>query len=311
MGAASTTTAATVTDPRRTRRRRWLVAGGLVVLVLATLFLVWRLTGGGDLQRLSRAPDATVAAGTARTAVSGTVEGIALVGPFALTVAEGELDLLRQQAHLRRDVPAVSGVPLLGRLLPEPVEILHDGRDSYLRLPLGGQRAWVRLGTSDDPLSGPDSPAPGLTNPAAALGLLRALEGMPQALGEERVRDQPSTRFRVVVDLERAAAALSGRAEDLARGLSRLRGRNDLPLEVWLDDSDRVTRLRYVFEPQLGGRSDITVTTDLELWDFGVTVDIRAPAEDELVALPGDLVRDLDPLAVLREFLNRGSGGRE
>lgn len=287
----------------RARRRRWLLAGGLALVVLLAALAAWRLAGGGDLQRLAGAPDATVAARTAQVAIVATVEGVPVVSPFTLSVADGAVDLGAHRARLRREIPGASAVPLLDRLLPEPVEILHDGGDSYLRLPVGGDRPWIRLDEQDDAGAGPGFGTPSLTNPAAALGLLRALEGMPEVVGEETVRDQPSTRFRVHVDLDRAADALSGRAEDVARGLRRLRGRNDLPLDVWLDADDRVTRLRYAVEPEVPGLSRITVVTDLELYDFGSAVDIEPPDPEEIGTVPAERIRDLDAFAWLRALL--------
>lgn len=296
-----------VADPvaGRVPRRRWLVAGGAGVVVLLALVAAWRLTGGGDLQRLAGAPDATVAARTAQVAIVATVEGVPVVSPFTLSVADGAVDFEAHRARLRRDIPGASAVPLLDRVLPAPVEIVHDGGDSYLRLPTGGDRPWIRLDEQDDAGAGPDIGTPSLTNPAAALGLLRALEGMPEVLGEETVRDQPSTHFRVHVDLDRAADALSGRAEDVARGLRRLRGRNDLPLDVWLDADDRVTRLRYAVEPEIPGLSRITVVTDLELSDFGTAVEIEPPAPDEIGRVPAERLRDLDAFTWLRALLDR------
>lgn len=303
MDQTSTTPAAPAPTGARRTRRRWLVAGGAVLVVLVAVVVVWRLAGGGDLQRIAGAADATLAAESAGVAVVVTVEGVPILGPFTLTVAEGELDLAEQQAHLRREVPNVSGIPLINRLLPEAVEILHDGTQAYVRLPVGGDPAWVRLGEAVEGSDGPAVAAPGLTNPAAALALLRVLDGVPEVLGEEVVRGQDSTSFRVVVDLDRAADLLSGRAEDVARGLRRLRGRNNLPMVVWLDDDDRVTRLRYAVEPDLGGQS-VTMVTDLELFDFGTPVDIRAPSPDELVTLPTEQLQALDPFAWLQRLLD-------
>lgn len=289
------------------RRRRLVAAGVAAVAILAILAVVaWRLVGGPDLQRLAGAADATIEAGTARVAVVGTVEGVPLLGPFTLTVAEGEVDLARQRALLRREVPGVSGVPGLRRLLPEPVELLHDGSATYLRLPVDGERAWVRVtDPPDDPTADPGTVAPGLTNPVAALGLLRALDGLPETLGREDVRGQPSTHLRVTVDLDEAAQALSGRAEDVARALRRMRGRADLPMEVWLDGDDRVTRLRWAVDTSLAGISRISLLTDLELHDFGVAVDIRPPDAGDVVDASPERLRELNPLDRLRAFLDR------
>lgn len=282
--------------------RRWLLAGGVITLVAVVVLAGWRLVGGGDLERVARAPDATTRAGTARVAVDVTVEGVPVVGPFTLVVAEGEVDFTEQEARLRREVPGAAAIPLLDEL-SEPMELLHDGGVSYLRLPLRGEQAWMVVGEPGDPAGGGQL-TPGLSNPAAALALLRVLEGMPEPLGEELVRGQPSTRFRVQVDLRRAADALSGRAAAVAQGLRRLRGRDDLPIDVWIDEADRVTRLRYAVEPEVAG-TRITVVSDLELWDFGTPVDITAPTPAELVPAPADVLRRVDPLGLLRALLGR------
>ncbi|HVM15805.1 MAG TPA: hypothetical protein VM287_15935 [Egibacteraceae bacterium] len=301
----ATITAEPASDPRNSRRV-WAIAGAVILGLLLVAFIVWRLVGGGDLQRLAGAPDATIAAGTARVAVVATVEDVPIVERFTLTVAEGEAELAEQRAHLRREMPGLGNIPLLNRLLPEAVELLHDGRDTYVRLPVDGQRSWVRLSEAEnDAAAGPGTTAPGLTNPVAALALLHVLDGMPEVRGQETVRGQPSTRFRVLVDLDRAVDALSGRARDVAVALRQLRGSNRLPMDVWLDADDRVTRLRYMVRPELRGVGPITVTSDLELYDFGTDVDIRTPSPAEIVQVPADRLRGLDLLDWLRDLLDR------
>lgn len=303
MGQPSTITAES-TDGRRRRGRGWAIVGAVVAVVLLVAFVVWRLVGGGDLQRLAGAPDATIAAGTARVAVVATVEDVPIVDQFTLTVAEGEADLAEQRAHLRREMGGLGSIPLVNRLLPEAVEMIHDGRDTYLRLPVDGERSWVRLSDADnDAAAGPGATAPGLTNPAAALALLHVLDGMPEVRGEETVRGQPSTRFRVLIDLDRAIEGLSGRAQDVARALRQLRGSNRLPMDVWLDDDDRVTRLRYAVRPELPTIGPLTITSDLELYDFGTPVDIQTPAPGEIVDVPAAQLRELDLLGRLRNLL--------
>lgn len=289
----------------RGRGRRWaLVAGAVALVLLVAALVAWRVLGGPHLQRLAEAPEATLAAGSSRVAIAVEVEGVPLLGPFTLAVAEGELDLKDQRARLERALPGVSAVPLLDRLLPEPVELVHDGAAAYLRLPIEGEHAWVRLAGTDS-TEGPGATGPGLSNPAAALGLLRALEGLPEEAGHETVRGQPSTRYRVVVDLDEASDVLSGRAADAAEALRRLRGRSELPLGVWLDDDGRVTRLRYAVEPELPSVPRVTLTTDVELFDFGLPVDIRPPDPADVVEVDFTDLPVLDPLAWLRELRTR------
>ena len=53
----------------------------------------------------------------------------------------------------------------------------------------------------------------------------------------------------------------------------------DTPVDVWIDDQDRVVKLRGSV-PQNG---EIT----FEVTAFGVPVDVQAPPADQVVQLPG------------------------
>ena len=98
-------------------------------------------------------------------------------------------------------------------------------------------------------------------------------------IGPEAVRGVPATRYRLTVDLARADAALLAGVSVPSgpyRSLSRL------PAEVWLDAAGLARRVSVCSEPTAA--ADAQVWSIVELWDFGVAVDITPPCPDEVLA---------------------------
>lgn len=100
-------------------------------------------------------------------------------------------------------------------------------------------------------------------------------------IGPKAVRGVPATRCRLTVDLARADAALPAGVSvpsGLYRSLSRL------PAEVWLDAAGLARRISVNSEPTAA--ADARVWSIVELWDFGVPIDITSPDPDEVLARP-------------------------
>jgi hypothetical protein len=294
-------TAPVDTAPASRRVPRWAWA------VLALAVAVGLVAAGVALRevtpalRLSRAPDATIAAGTAGVAVTTQVAGLPIVRDFTLDVGRGDVDFAAQQARVVREIPGVAALPFVGAVV-EPVEVRFDAGDVYVRLPVAGERRWVRVRQGEGPVE--LRTGGGLGNPAAVLGLLQILDGGPEEVGEEPVREVTTSRFRIVVDLDEAIARLGDGAAEVARGIRLVHGEARLPMEVWLDDRDRVRRLRYATSVDLAGFAEVQLTTDLELFAFGGPVDTAPPDAEQLVTVPDVRLRELDPLGRLRDLLD-------
>jgi hypothetical protein len=99
-----------------------------------------------------------------------------------------------------------------------------------------------------------------LFDPSRALGYLRSVSDDVRSEGSDHVRGDKATHYRATVDLGRA-----GGPEGYL-----------LHLEVWVDESGRVRRLRY---PLLG---EPETTIVWELYDFGVAVNLTAPPPDKV-----------------------------
>lgn len=295
------------------RRRTWLLVLGAVVIAAVAVALVLLVRESPGAQ-LGRAVDRTLDEGTARTEISGSIDDVPLVGSVELSVAEGDLDLAAQRAHLRRDVPILSqlGLPALGEM--GPVEVLFADGGAWVRVPFDTDR-WVQVRTPGDPdEAAPEAEvAPGLGNPLAVFTLLRAVEASPDDVAVDEITAEDDadggTRFSVLVDLDAVEEVAGEDGEGMVAAARRVAVDDQLPITVWVDPDGRIERLRLDGRLDLAGLTEVDAATTVTLHDFGADLAIERPAEDEVVSrdeLP-DLdidLGDLDPLGALQEWLD-------
>lgn len=112
-------------------------------------------------------------------------------------------------------------------------------------------------------------------------GMLR-YAGRTTRVGRERVLGETMTRYRVVVDLARAAKRDPQLAPSL-RQLIRLTGQRRMSMGAWVDARGYLRRMRQVFSyfEQSSGFADIKMTIDYV--SFGRPVYIAAPPAREVV----------------------------
>jgi hypothetical protein len=118
------------------------------------------------------------------------------------------------------------------------------------------------------------SPFPGTTlDPKQAFQLIRAAESDSNNLGEEDVRGASTTHYWIQVDPKKLAEHLPAeRKPDLEDPAQS----EPFPVDVWVDDEDRVRRLRI--RDEMAGGDSMTITT--EFFDFGIEVDVERPSDD-------------------------------
>lgn len=144
--------------------------------------------------------------------------------------------------------------------------------------------------------------------PEEQLGYLRGVSDSVQQLGEEEVRGVPTTHYRATVDLEKAAAEEKDVAVRRAyEKVTEQIGASELPMEVWLDEKDRVRRIKTVTpvpeEPATGGASDGSkveaqgkMTMVYEYYDFGAPVRVVPPPAARTTDVT-DMALQRDPAA--------------
>ena len=97
-----------------------------------------------------------------------------------------------------------------------------------------------------------------------------------QVVGEEQLHDTTVTQFRAEVDV---GAALRARGSVLdEEAFAEAVALFGPSVSVWIDDQDRVHRVRLDADPDAPVEQDVaTESTTIELWDFGIPVDVERP----------------------------------
>lgn len=166
----------------------------------------------------------------------------------------------------------------------------------YVRLPeqlmaqMPGAKPWVRMDLDAvyEQYGGPvQGGASG--DPTRQFEYLRGVSDSVEKVGEEQVRGVPTTRYEAVIDLEKGAEGLgAGAREDYDEMVEGL-GTSKLPVEVWIDEQNRVRR--YALDVSVpentaspgASEEDDRVSTRMviEYHDFGTPVDVQVPPQDQ------------------------------
>jgi hypothetical protein len=141
------------------------------------------------------------------------------------------------------------------------------------------------------------SPVGGTVDPTAQLHTLAAVAAA-ERVGEEEVRGEKTTHYRGTYDVSRALRGARGLQQAALRSSlgAAAGGVPQAPYDVFLDAEGRLRRLTQTVEVPRAEGDPLTVTTTLELYDFGIPVTVATP--------PGAAQRDGTPfLAALRQAL--------
>lgn len=260
-----------------------------LVAVAAAVALLAGCSGGAKEPLGAPSPsgppaDSSVRAAAAKTDDQGSgrytlTTATTVNGAEVVFAGEGVYDWGRERGQTTYDTP-------VGKVQQRLV-----GPDLFLNLP---QQPGIFFKLKSAEVA--TSPVGAMVDPTAQLHTLAAVVAA-EVVGEEDVRGEPTTHYRGTYDVARA---LRG-----ARGLQQAALRSSLgaaatrvkqaSYEVFLDAEGRLRRLTQTVEVP-GADQALTVTTTLELYDFGVPVIVMAP--------PGAQQRDGAPLlAALRKTL--------
>ena len=249
---------------------------------------------------LDAAARLTVAAGTARTESTATLSGVSgLPGPVTLT-ATGAVDFTGRKAVSTVDLSSLLSGTEADDEVRSLVTVFLQGtvlvRSPMLTSLLGVDTPWMRIDRATASTTGTGADlgrlmqVPGSDGSALVGLLLGVVPGSVHELGQEKVRDETATHFRATVDfraaVERAGALTDGdRFEQFTAAL----GAQDLALDAFVDGEGRLRRLAFEHElpAETGGGLQ---HVEVDLFDFGIPVDITAPPDDQVT----DLVEELD-----------------
>ena len=273
------------------RGNRW-GAAALLLVVLVTAGC------GKDGERvLAAAGETTAEAGSSRMAMTVSAEsapvstGSSVPTPEPLRMeVEGLIDYETGHGIMKMDMGslAIPGAP------QGDAEMRILGSIVYMKLPGNelGNRPWIKFDLEALSAAG-GAPVPGLNpasnDPRGVLDALRGVSGEVEEIGEESVRGVAATHYRASVDLAKAEKAVpEARRDDFAAFREQL-GIKTLPIEVWVDEEGRARRFAYeVDTPETSQAPASQVDLVVDLYDFGVDVEVEAPPESEVTDYGGE-----------------------
>ncbi len=215
-------------------------------------------------------------------------------GGTLTTTAEGAFDYAAKQGTMVMTMPPIGGMNL-GR-----IEAVVTGTTMYQKYPpelaqAFGGRPWVKTDFATlTEMAGVDISAlmqGSSSDPSQSLQMLKGINPDVVEVGQERVRDAETTHYRGTIDPNKAVAAAAPEQQATVRKLFDVYGQS-MPVDVWIDDDDRVRKLASTADLSklnLPGtttgadRLTGTMTTTVELFDFGTEVRVTIPPPDQVV----------------------------
>ena len=205
------------------------------------------------------------------TGISGT--GDDSDGPSDVSIAgSGVVDLERQELAME---------------FSEDSRDLNDSNGSALAFDLRIVHGILYYESDGDWIMTPvDTADAGTPDPEGYLSYLEGVSGDVRVEGHEVLRGASTTRYGATINLDRALAHASsaGQRADLAHALD-LFGNIDMPATVWLDDVGRLRKIdlsinlaSVATRMQIDPAAHPKIDESLELYDFGVSVAVVAPA---------------------------------
>lgn len=254
------------------------------LLLAAGLLSVAAVTGCGDdnaesLALLQASGAKATDSGTSRLSLESTTK----LGAQSVTIkGEGSFDYVKDTGTFDLNVgaPGGGGGVIRERIVDGLLYISLPGRPGFYRLDLDSL-AGTSLGAS--------------TDPASALSSLRGVSGDIEEVGQEQVRGEPTTHYRGGVDVQKAIAAATGPTKAQLEATLGRSGTDTVPFDAYVDKQGRLRRYVQELKPQIGGQAgeqggaaQAASTTTIEVYDFGVPVQVTAP--------PAAQVQDGKPL---------------
>lgn len=251
-------------------------------------------TGDPGLDRIVESVEATAEQGTVAFEISIETEGTQGEDGVQPVSAEGTEDFDAEQRTLTFEAPG-------GQL-----RAIVDGTDIYVEVPGTEDDTWARVELESLIAGGVGFGGPGGLPFRSATDNLAVLERAVTAISagdEEDIDGATTTRYDMTVDLA-LAAEQAAESNATWEALAEQSGLTQLDMQVWLDDSDLIRRIAYSLDLSQAeveaATEDVevdvapqgTVTVLVDYFDYGTPVDIEIPAEDNIVDIDEDEVRD-------------------
>jgi hypothetical protein len=260
---------------------------GILACSLAAVALAG--CGGAEtvsLESVAQAASRTESAGSSRMALVMSMEAN---GQQFEVVAEGAFDYKRSRGWMDMDLGDLAamggGAPALGG----PVRMLIEGNTVWMRVPPSmrsqtGGKPWARMSGGSAALgAGMQQP-----DPSSMLDSLRGVSDSLEKRGRVSVRGVATTHYHAKLDMAKAFGEVPAAEREQAEAMLKLFGGSvDVPVDVYIDDADRIRRMELAYEFDLMGQK-MAIEMKMELFDFGSRVAFeRPPAHQVTEMAPG------------------------
>jgi hypothetical protein len=151
-------------------------------------------------------------------------------------------------------------------------EVRLIGRTTYMRWIVKDKQHWIKDEAEETSTNAQELliPFPGSpTTPTDVLQRVLAAGDEIAVLGTEDVRGEETTHYRARVDLKKLSSV------ENSQEVLEIWGGRFVPVELWIDDDSRLRRI--TIDRAAARRGE---TTTVELYDYGVQVDVEPPTEE-------------------------------
>jgi hypothetical protein len=234
----------------------------LILIALAVL----SGCGGAESSLFATAVRNTENAGGAELAFQATFQAPGGGQPVVMT-GTGVEDLANQRARLEMQVPGAGTMELIADKLVMYIHFdlfAQELGKEWMKLDL--EQAYENLGID---LGGVGQVGQGTSEQLKMLG--EVSDGITNE-GREQVRGVDTTHYSATIDLREYPD------EDIEK-IIELIGQSEIPMDVWIDDDQRVRRMEW---RQAVAKGQEPGTVVAEYVRFGVPVDIDVPDDDEV-----------------------------
>ena len=262
----------------------------LVAGAVAAIALVSSACGGGEQspsEIVYAAASTTADASSSRMTIDMELSGEMADAGVDSIHAEGVFDYDEREGRMTMSLPLGPDQPV------SELEVRYLDSVIYQRFPpemsnVFGGKPWIKIDLDEAAaLSGMDLGALASAqsaDPTQGLAYLRGVSDDVSEVGEETLRGEDVTHYKLTIDLAKALDEAPDDQKDAIRSaMEQLGTDTTIPAEAWIDDDGRLRKL--VQETTVSELGAMKMT--MELFDFGVDVDVSEPPASEVTDFGG------------------------
>jgi hypothetical protein len=234
-------------------------------------------TSGTNLAQLVADSAAKSTASTSRLAI--TVDVSQPGSPSAEITGSGAFDYANHTGVITENIPSVSGSP------GGTIEVREIGQTVYVKVPNAPDpsKPWRK---TDASTFGAQNGGATASDPSQFLSYLKGASNGITDEGTETVRGTQTRKLKADLDLRKAAAKLPQDQRQAVEQAIQQLGTSTIPTEVWIDDQGRLRKMAFSVDianaAQTSGSQGAKLALTLELFDYGVPVNVTPPPPSEI-----------------------------